>query len=94
MTSAPLRSYIQMVISQKVGVRTWFWYQIKAESVFLTMKPKTHSTLNATCSLFCGSASHICNNIRHYLQKIAPKRKVFKKTSLGENISKNKHPAL
>ena len=45
-------------ISQKVGLWTLFGYQIKAESVLLTMIPKTHFTQNVTCSLFCGSASH------------------------------------
>ena len=31
------RSFTQMVISQKLGVWTWFWHQIKAESMFLAM---------------------------------------------------------
>ena len=44
--------------SQKVGGWTWFWYQIKAESILLLMIPKIHFTQNVTCSLFCGSASH------------------------------------
>ena len=39
------------------GVWIWFWYQIKVESVLLTMIPKTQFTQNVTCSLFCGSAS-------------------------------------
>ena len=52
-----MRSYTQMVISQKVGgVWTWFWYQIKAESVLLTVVPISHFPQNVTCSLFCGSA--------------------------------------
>ena len=33
---------------------------MKAESVLLTMIPKTHFNQNITCSLFCQSASHIC----------------------------------
>ena len=50
-----LRSYTQMVISQKIGVVwTWFSYQIKTESVLLTIIPECH-----TCSLFCGSASQL-----------------------------------
>ena len=46
------------------------WYQIKAESLFVTVIPKAESlfvtvipktnfTQNFTCSLFCGSASYI-----------------------------------
>ena len=54
-----LRYNTQMIICQKVGVQTWFWYQVKAESVLLTMIPKTHFTQNVACSLFCGSASQI-----------------------------------
>ena len=55
-----LQPYTQMVISQKVrGAWTWFWYQIKTESVLLMMTPKPNFTQNVTCSLFCGSASHI-----------------------------------
>ena len=55
-----LWSYTQMVISQKVeGVWTWIGYQIKAESMLVTMILKTHLTNNVTCSLFCGSASQI-----------------------------------
>ena len=46
----PLQSYTQIVIFQKVGVWNWFWYQIKAGSVFLTMIPKSHFTQNVTCS--------------------------------------------
>ena len=55
-----------MIISQfKVGgVWTWFWYQIRAECVPLTMIPKKKNdfTQNVTCSLFCmfcGSASQL-----------------------------------
>ena len=49
-----------MVTSQNVGrVWTWFWYQIKAESVLLTMLPKTHFTQNVTCFPFCGRASQM-----------------------------------
>ena len=36
------------------------WYQIKAESVLLTMTTvRTNFTQNVTCSLFCASASQI-----------------------------------
>ena len=53
-----LQSYTKMVTSQKVvGVWTWFWYQIKAESVFRTVIPKTYFIQNDTCSL-CESASY------------------------------------
>ena len=56
----PFTIYKQVVISQKIGeVWTWFWYQIKAVDVLLTMIPKTHFTQNIACSLFCGSASHL-----------------------------------
>ena len=34
-------------------------HQTKAESVLSSMTDKTHFTQNVTCSLFCGSASHI-----------------------------------
>ena len=36
-----LRFYAQMVIGQKVGIRTWFWYQIKAVFVLLTLISET-----------------------------------------------------
>ena len=49
-----LQSYTQIILSQKVG-GVWM-YQIKAESVLLTVIPKTHFTQNVTCSLFSWSA--------------------------------------
>ena len=36
-----------------------FGIKLKAESVLLTMTPKTIFFQNVTCSLFCGSASHL-----------------------------------
>ena len=38
---------------------TWFWYPIEAESVLLTMTPKTHFTQSFTCSLLSGSAPRL-----------------------------------
>ena len=57
-----------MVISQKVGVSTWFWHQIKAESVLLTMIPKPNFTQTLTCSVFCGSASHLAETYLFWQQ--------------------------
>ena len=59
-----------MVISQKVGgVWTWFLYQIKVESVLRTVISKAHFTQNVTCSVFCGSASHIWLNLILRIEK-------------------------
>ena len=49
-----------MVKSQKGGgVWTWFWYQIKTESVLIEMiqKKNPHFAQTVTCSLFSGTAS-------------------------------------
>ena len=75
-----------MVISQKVGVWTWFWYQIKAERVFLIMIPQTHFT----CSLFYGSASHM---LLVYFK--VPKYRVDDAENLGPgfpNCDPQRHP--
>ena len=54
-------AYTQMVISQKVGVWTGFWYQIETENVLLTMIPKTHFTQKSLVPCFVGVPHiHIC----------------------------------
>ena len=52
--------FTQLVLSQIGGARvwTWFWYQIKAELCPLQRYQKLFAQ-NVTCSLFCGSATHI-----------------------------------
>ena len=58
------RSYAQMVIYHKVWrVWTWSWYQIKAESVLLTMIPQTN--LDTKMSLY---KSLICECITYGMQ--------------------------
>ena len=43
-----LLSYTHMIIFQKIGVWTWFWYQMKAKSVLLTITATTHFTQKVT----------------------------------------------
>ena len=56
-------------ISTVGGVWTLFWYQIKAESLLLTMISKTHFTQSTTFSCFWGSVSHISWQKRHLTQQ-------------------------
>ena len=55
--------YTNCHISKSWEVWTWFCYENKAESVSLTMIPKTYFTQDFSYSLFCRSASHMCETI-------------------------------